>query len=775
MNSFEQIFESGSIFAVLAFLVGLSGFALAPMLALAQAVGRKIALFAWLICPALMLVLCALATLSSVQDAGLAFSAGDTARDSAILAKSLSNALAPLLLGLASTSLLCALSALLQGLGVAFSKNPARTFTPISFCLGLLVWGGALAATLLLARQGPIPFPWIMCVSIIGAGIGAGASAATSSEDKEHAARFASARYSVGSLCFLAMFSACAAGISSGWHMELTVWNEQPEMLLTVASRAGLLTNTYRIILGVTSLAALLSFVTGVAPLTRALERRASTFIYAFVALAIIGVTAAFSIRSAQRFFDEKQNLETSPPAAKIVEYTTPSTPAAPESLRSQTLPGCLLLHKQEAQWEVASAIGDEHNPCALPPKKAEDSDSDIHDNLYDVADPLDYSDPAREARQLENCPTTLGPLDGPICEGMEPAPTILISGDTLATELTSRRWAEGWQPLRVLTRSPLPEERIENLPEALAWKLTHEHIVLDWVPHFARPEDGVLPKDPAAYRDRAMAKKIFFGTGMSEHPGLIAISEDRDGLFAVSLDGVKRITLEPPEEASSEDEDKLQEPSPDAPVPLTRVLDRLYKEHTNDHAQIVVIPAADWTMEHLLDVCAKVTDQGISSSEKRYDDMDPSRIRTAVDLEQARTFSRCFVHDIPAARWFGLVHAVLDAEKRVVERDRLLRTMEIEPDVIAKYVLHRTIGRKSHTITKCYEKLVRERGPLEGRIAVSFDITPRGGAEHIKITHDEIGDDPLNACIIDTVERARFPKTGETVKVSYPILFQSL
>ena len=775
MNSFEQAFESGNIFAVLAFMTGLAGLGLAPLLAIAQATGRKIALFAWLILPALMLALCALSTLSLVQDASLAFIAGEAARDSAALAKSLSNGFAPLLLGLVSTAILCSMSAMMQGLGAALSKNKERILTPISSSLGLSLWGGVLVATLLLARQAPIPFPWVMVISIIGAGVGTCAIATTSSKDKEHAALLASARYSVGALCLISMCSACVAGILSGWHMELTVWSEEPAMLLTIASRAKLLTDTYELFLGLSASGTLLSLAACALPLTRALERRAKTALYAFVAFALIAIAAALSIRAAQRIADEKQNLEISPPIQDLKKYTPADTPQAPESIRSEALPGCVLTHAGEGHWEAASATDGEHNPCALPSESREDPAEDIHATYNDLEEESAQQDVGRAARQQEHCPMALGPIDGPLCEGMEPAPTILIDGEAPAMTLTSRRWAQGWQPLRVLTRAPLPEDRLAALPEGLTWRLTHEHIILDWVPHFATPEDSVLPEDPAAYRDRAMARKIFFGTGMNAHPGLVAISEDRDGLFAVSLDGVKRITLDAASIAPRNEDDEDKEPSPGAPVPFSDVLDRLYKEYTHDHAQIVVIPAADWSVERLLDVCAQATSQGIASSRTRYDDIEPDRIRTPGDLRKARTFSRCLVHDIPAAQWFGLVYAVLDAEKRVVERDRLLRTIEIEPEVIAKYELHRTIGRKSYAITKCYEKLVRERGALEGRVAVNFEISPRGNADNIKITHDEIGDDPLNACIINTIERSRFSRTGETVRVSYPILFQSL
>lgn len=782
MNSLEQVLQNGGGFTIAAFIVGMGGFALAPLLALAQATGRRIALFFWLLCPALTLTLCALGTSQGVRAAKLTFTTegADAIRNSTTLADALSRATASLEFGLFATSLLIAFSAMLQGLATALAKNEDRRITPLSSVLPLFAWTGVLVTTLLLARQAPIPFPWVITIDIIACGIGLSAIGASTSHDEKRAATIAAARFSAASSSILAMIAVGLAGTVGGWRMALKLWSEEPAMFLTMASRATLLTDTYSLYLALGTSGALLSGALCALPVTRALlgEGRGKRIIFALLAASTIGITAAFCLHASTLLLDEKDLIETSDALAVSSAYTLPGSNelAAPESIRSTDLPGCLLLHKPnpdgEDRWEVASAIDEKYNPCGLSPNhnltEEERALSEPYDKLPDAfgdSENMAEAD-AREARQLANCPTPLGALEGELCEGMKPAPTILISGDQPASSLASKRWARGWQPLHVLTRAAIPDQEAGSLPTSLRWKVEHESILIDWSPHFAKPEDGVLPEDPEAYRDRAMARKIIFGTARMENPALVAISEDRDGLFAVSLEGVKRITLAPPKET----EDEAFDPS--APVPLRQLLDRLHQEYTHDRAQIVVIPAANWDVTRLLEVCSSATAEGLIVAPPRPYETTHQDLRHPSD---ARAFSRCFVHDIPAAQWFGKVGAVLDAENRVAERDLLLRTIKIEPGLISKHVLHRTIGRKSRSIQKCYEKLIRTRGPLEGRVSVSFELSRSGRASKVNITHDEIGDTPLNTCIIDAIEGARFPRSDNAMQISYPISFKTL
>ena len=80
----------------------------------------------------------------------------------------------------------------------------------------------------------------------------------------------------------------------------------------------------------------------------------------------------------------------------------------------------------------------------------------------------------------------------------------------------------------------------------------------------------------------------------------------------------------------------------------------------------------------------------------------------------------------------------------------------------------------RNHTreIRECYEKRLRERKTLQGKLVARFDIGPSG--QVIGATAEGMGDRELSLCVVKVVRGWEFekPQSGGKLRVGYPWVF---
>jgi hypothetical protein len=93
----------------------------------------------------------------------------------------------------------------------------------------------------------------------------------------------------------------------------------------------------------------------------------------------------------------------------------------------------------------------------------------------------------------------------------------------------------------------------------------------------------------------------------------------------------------------------------------------------------------------------------------------------------------------------------------------------ELDPSVVSREVRAR-IG----AIRACYERALKRKPSLGGKLKMRWTITPAGKVSGVEVEEDVVGDAELAACIKGLIGRWRFlAPSGGSVEVVYPFLFQ--
>ena len=83
----------------------------------------------------------------------------------------------------------------------------------------------------------------------------------------------------------------------------------------------------------------------------------------------------------------------------------------------------------------------------------------------------------------------------------------------------------------------------------------------------------------------------------------------------------------------------------------------------------------------------------------------------------------------------------------------------------------------RTHTddVRDCYDKRIKERPTLHGKLIARFDIGPSGKV--IGATADGIADTLLVSCVVQVVRKWEFdkPAAGGKLRVAYPFVFKAL
>jgi len=105
-----------------------------------------------------------------------------------------------------------------------------------------------------------------------------------------------------------------------------------------------------------------------------------------------------------------------------------------------------------------------------------------------------------------------------------------------------------------------------------------------------------------------------------------------------------------------------------------------------------------------------------------------------------------------------------------VVKSDAPAVDGEMDPSLVSKEVRTR-IG----AVKACYERALKKRPDLSGKVKVRWSITAAGMVSDVEIEEDSVGDSEVTSCMKGLVRRWRFPApSGGSVVVVYPFIFES-
>ena len=86
-----------------------------------------------------------------------------------------------------------------------------------------------------------------------------------------------------------------------------------------------------------------------------------------------------------------------------------------------------------------------------------------------------------------------------------------------------------------------------------------------------------------------------------------------------------------------------------------------------------------------------------------------------------------------------------------------------------------REIRARRKAIAACYERALKARPTLAGKLVVRFTITAAGTISTVDIDDDTLGAPEVGACVRAIVQRWRFaPPTEAPVELSFPFVFQA-
>ncbi len=94
----------------------------------------------------------------------------------------------------------------------------------------------------------------------------------------------------------------------------------------------------------------------------------------------------------------------------------------------------------------------------------------------------------------------------------------------------------------------------------------------------------------------------------------------------------------------------------------------------------------------------------------------------------------------------------------------------------LSKEVIRRVIRRHINEVKFCYEQELNQRPDLEGRVTVSFIISPTGAVQNALVQNSSLGNQAVEGCVAAAVRRWTFPAPdgGGIVIVNYPFMLSA-
>jgi outer membrane biosynthesis protein TonB len=88
--------------------------------------------------------------------------------------------------------------------------------------------------------------------------------------------------------------------------------------------------------------------------------------------------------------------------------------------------------------------------------------------------------------------------------------------------------------------------------------------------------------------------------------------------------------------------------------------------------------------------------------------------------------------------------------------------------------VLARTIRGHLAQVRACYERALRRRPDLRGKLLLRFTLTAAGTVSAVEIDEDSLHDGEVASCLRAAARGWRFPPSPRTVDATFPFIFQS-
>jgi hypothetical protein len=87
--------------------------------------------------------------------------------------------------------------------------------------------------------------------------------------------------------------------------------------------------------------------------------------------------------------------------------------------------------------------------------------------------------------------------------------------------------------------------------------------------------------------------------------------------------------------------------------------------------------------------------------------------------------------------------------------------------------LLARAIKARLGEVRACYERALKRRGDLGGKLVLRFTLTPAGTVAAVDIDEDTLHDAEVAGCVRSVALRWRFPTPPRAIEISFPFLFQ--
>jgi TonB family protein len=123
----------------------------------------------------------------------------------------------------------------------------------------------------------------------------------------------------------------------------------------------------------------------------------------------------------------------------------------------------------------------------------------------------------------------------------------------------------------------------------------------------------------------------------------------------------------------------------------------------------------------------------------------------------------------------------IVDADRTgpVAERDVSSRLKVDRPVIEGGHAdlesITREIRGRRKAIAACYERALKQKPTLAGKLVVRFSITAAGTISAVDIDDDSLGAPEVGACVRGLILRWRFAPPAEApVELSFPFVFQA-
>lgn len=91
----------------------------------------------------------------------------------------------------------------------------------------------------------------------------------------------------------------------------------------------------------------------------------------------------------------------------------------------------------------------------------------------------------------------------------------------------------------------------------------------------------------------------------------------------------------------------------------------------------------------------------------------------------------------------------------------------------LSKEIILRILRRRVSALLGCYQRGLKRKPGLRGRVAVKFIISPTGLVQHASLDRSTLGDKQVERCVVETIKGTKFPSCGGggIVIVTVPIV----